>query len=190
MKLYYESELYHHGVKGMKWGKRKAQARADYKHARRKALDDFYKKVDPLEENYEWGHKDGHGGLSKEARAGINKADKEYKSAVNKAKADYKQAKANIKADKKEFKSDVKALNKNRGSLLATPNKDGSVNIQSMSELIKDGIKTRKGKEYLDQVVKKANRQQKVRAISAATIAIGSAALGMYLSGKYSGIMD
>ena len=41
--IYYNGELYHHGVKGMKWGRRKAkqEARDNYKSTIKKAKEDY-----------------------------------------------------------------------------------------------------------------------------------------------------
>lgn len=156
MNLYYETELYHYGIPGMKWGKRKAQARADYKSARRKALGDYYDKVDPLEKDFDWTKKDG--GLSNKAKAGIAKADKEYKTAINKAKSDYKTAKANIKAEKKAYEKE---------QLIAHPYKEigkqakkqilaGS--IVSITGTVAGALLVRKGHDYAGTLLKEGSK--------------------------------
>lgn len=102
-------ELMHYGVMGMKWGVRRAkkEARANYKAARRKALDDFYKVADPIDDKYDFSDfGKGGKGYSKEDKAAMDKADADYKSAIKKAKADYKNAKQQAKNTANKYHSD------------------------------------------------------------------------------------
>lgn len=105
----YENELYHHGVKGMRWGHRKAQpvsgsrgrmqsAKADYKSAKKTYNKSFNKAY-----NYSGRHPISQF-VGKKAKAESDaRWDQAYKDAerMNSAKSAYKSAKKNAKTEKK-----------------------------------------------------------------------------------------
>lgn len=91
----YSNELYHYGVKGMKWGVRRAQrkeARSAYRSAKDKAFRKYERDIHDIEKGYKRGQM-----LSKKDQAREAAVEKRYSSDVAKAKSDYKQAKQNIK---------------------------------------------------------------------------------------------
>lgn len=86
------NELYHHGVKGMRWGHRKAQiqiAKMNYKNAKKKAFDKYEKSIENIEKSYKRGQN-----LSDEDINRETKVELDYKNEISKAKADYKNARA------------------------------------------------------------------------------------------------
>lgn len=109
----YTNELYHYGVKGMKWGHRKkyynsdgslnklGQARQNYKTANKdysKAFKKSYKysQNHPISQNFGKGKK----------KSDRLWSDTSYKAEVaNKAQADYKQAKKDYKSEKRAAKN-------------------------------------------------------------------------------------
>lgn len=105
-------ELYHHGVKGMKWGQRKRQGRSVYKSARSKAFSKYEREIDSIEKKYKIGQNLSKKDLAREARA-----EARYQRDVSAAKAKYKSEKQAIKAEKRantKFTKDnvKKAVNK------------------------------------------------------------------------------
>lgn len=114
MSNYYvtNGELYHHGVKGMKWGVRKKQYNKDFnkasKYSRRHPISQYISKTARAESDKRWDRAIASAGKSNEtARA--------YKN----AKAEYKQTR---KQGKSEFKTFRKIVSSSRstGAKLAT----------------------------------------------------------------------
>ena len=102
---YYDNELYHYGIPGMKWGHRKAQSlsseRSRYKSAKAayKTANRAYSKSFNKAYNYSSTHpisQWGHGHKRTEADRLWTDADNKAKQA-NKAKSEYKQAKKDYK---------------------------------------------------------------------------------------------
>jgi len=102
--------LYHHGIKGMRWGVRryqnkdgsltpagkKRQAKQDYRNAKDSAFAKYEKSIGSIEKGYKRGQM-----LSKKDQAREEAAENEYNKAAAKAKSDYKKAKADIKSEKR-----------------------------------------------------------------------------------------
>lgn len=126
---YYPEELYHHGVKGMKWGVRrfrnkdgsltsagrkrygdeatsgpvntsKKQRRSDAKAAYRRATSNAFSKYEKEIADIEKSYKRGQN-LSKTDLARQDKAESNYQKSVSKAKNDYKQFKRTERANAK-----------------------------------------------------------------------------------------
>lgn len=120
----YDDELMHYGVKGMRWGHRKAapttsygNARAEYKAAKkaynkawnrasgysgRHAIGQYVNKNKKAESNRRWDDAMKKGDALNRAEANYKKAKQERKQAISSAKSTYKSAK---KAYNKSFNS-------------------------------------------------------------------------------------
>lgn len=179
-------ELYHYGVKGMKWGKRKkyynsdgslnkvGKARQAYKTAQKKANkaanERALKQLNPF---YGMGIQ------------GIKKAqgyDKRVNDAAVKAmnaKVDYKKAKAKNgkKAEKAEFKTYRNEMRKTgiRGSMADTTNSGQSTRIYNE-------IKSKKGTAYANRVEKSVQNQAIATVAVSAVAALGSAVVSAMLN--------
>jgi hypothetical protein len=107
----YNAELYHYGVKGMKWGHRKAQPQSDlqkarsnvkaankaynksyndaYRYSRRHAISQYTNKNRQKESDLRWDK------AMSDARA-VNTAKKEYKQIKSQKKAEFTSARQNV----------------------------------------------------------------------------------------------
>lgn len=102
----YNNELYHYGVKGMKWGHRRArmqEARSAYRSAKNRAFSKYEKDIHGIEKGYKRGQM-----LSKKDQAREAAVEKRYSSDVARAKSNYKQAKQQIRSDFKTAKTERK----------------------------------------------------------------------------------
>lgn len=179
--IIFTDELYHHGIKGQKWGHRKYQnpdgsltaagkARYDVKEAKReyrRARKDFRKARGVL------GLKSTFSPTkySKAADALYTAREKKLNVLDKKAKRD------SLKSDKKEFKRYVKAMDRTgrRGSV---------ADYGGRSKELYDHIAKTKGKSYADKVEKKVGQKQVKRIVTSGAIAAGSAAAALYLKKK------
>jgi hypothetical protein len=91
-------ELYHHGVKGMRWGVRKDRQaiKGDYKMRNKKASSEYERTVAGIKKKYKNGEP-----LSKEDQAKLSSAEKRYKATLSNNKAKYKKEKASAKAEER-----------------------------------------------------------------------------------------
>lgn len=92
----YEYELYHYGVKGMKWGVRRARlksAKQLYRDRKNQAFSEYEREINDIERSYKRGQNLSKADLDREQAA-----DKKYADAVAKAKSDYEITKKGIKS--------------------------------------------------------------------------------------------
>ena len=171
-KYYNPTELYHYGVKGMKWGHRKsnpavADARQNYKTAKKDLR--TAARIQRKTANTAFGMK----GLQKfrSAEADTQKADLKALD----AKAKYKAAKSK-NAEKAELKTYVREMRKTGLPGSATDRMRGG-----RSTRIYDDLVAKKGQAYADKVAKKVQNQSVAALATAATVTVGSAFISVYL---------
>jgi len=168
-----ESELYHYGVPGMKWGQRKAayaseknayrQAKKDYKAARKELRRSGYTAV-------------GIKGLGK-YNAVRKKADAAELNMID-AKAKYKAAKSK-NSEKAEFNTYRKAMQKS--GLVGSGADDMS---GGRSTKLYAHIKATKGKAYADKVQKKVEKVAIRNLVGTVVVATGAAVVGGILEAR------
>lgn len=175
--------LFHHGIKGQKWGKRRYQnedgsltpsgkARYGYEtvgnRRHTKAANAAQRDADNLRKS----------GYKTEADAVQKVADKHrQKAAASQEKYDQKQA---AKAERKQFKADVKDF-KRRGFDIDYTVENGQFNITKVRNSKGQEI----GRDYAERVMKEARKQYLTEFAVSATVAAGAAFATSYLS-RYS----
>lgn len=178
-------ELYHYGVKGMKWGQHKyyndngslnslGKARKDYKDAKK----GYKQSVKEYRKKAGWGI-----GIK-----GIQKA-KSYEGKVNdadmkllNAKAKYNAAKKGDnkeKAQKAEFETYRKAMQKSgiRDSISDTQSRGRSTRIYN-------SVKAQKGKAYADRMEKSVQNRAVGTLVVTAVVGVGMMAVSAYLENR------
>lgn len=152
--IIYNGELYHYGVKGMKWGRRRA-ARKTYKNAKNKAFSKYEREINDIEKGYKRGQM-----LSKNDQAREARAESNYKKAVAKAKSDYKQAKKEYKqSDEYKQQADArKAAAKKvaKGVAVAAAVLGTAYASKKVSDVVKDK-KAAKGRAMAEAAMRKRN---------------------------------
>lgn len=186
MEREYELELYHYGVKGMKWGVRKkyynddgslnerGQARQAYKDAR-KATRTAKREL----------RRAGRTAFGAKGLANYKSAEKKANAAAMKeldAKANYKSKMARNEkaAAKAEFKTYKKALRKN-----GLPGSISDDQSKGQSTRIYNNLKAKKGKVYADKVVSRLEKELMAEIAVSTAVAIGASmapAIAMSLS--------
>lgn len=172
MIVYETNYLAHHGVKGMKWGVRKerervSEARQAYKQARKDASK-TYRKAGLIVKN------------PSDPRV---KAAKKATQKVTNAELNYIRSKANLakakRGEKGEIRSYARSMQKS-----GAPGSVRDYQYSNRSTNIYNDIKKRKGKAYADKVFQKSKNQALTSAAIAGSIAIGAAALDIYLASR------
>lgn len=153
-----DDELYHHGVKGMKWGVRKKPDPAKERYQKAKAT---YKKArKDYRNNVGFGF--GVKGIAKATKA---------QNKLNKAEMDFVSEKARYKAtksEKAEFKTYLKEMRKSGlvGSAADASSGGRSTNLYNR-------IKQDKGKKYADAVQKKLEKQVIGELVGGVAVGVG-----------------
>lgn len=175
MSQYYNDEIMHYGVKGMRWGHRKkyynddgslnarGQARQDYKDARkatRQANREFKRSSYTAI---------GMKGLDKYRSAEKNAHDAALRELDAKAKYNASKQKTQAKADKAELKTYAKAMAKTGLAGSYNDTKSGG-----KSSRIYDNLQATKGKEYADRVAKRVQNRAFATIATAAVVTVGS----------------
>lgn len=156
----YNNELYHYGIKGMRWGHRKPQSYINAKKARRKA----FKEYDEATRGF---NSFGIDGIKR-----ANKAEQKYINADLKFASErvkYKTNKARNK-EKAELKEYTKQLGKS-----GLPGSAYDRAAGGRSTKLYDQISREKGKKYADKVVKKLQRKQVAALVGSGVALLGAA---------------
>jgi hypothetical protein len=177
-------ELYHAGVKGMKWGVRRWQnedgsltpaGKARYKYNDTKTERKSAEKDERRAARRGWGMK----GIQRYEAAKDKANDARTNETFAKAKLNAAKAKDDAKAEKAEFKTYVKAMSKE-----GLP--DSAADYRGNSKNLYVNLKKRKGQEYADKVAKKVENQALASFIVGSTVAVGAAVAEAIIFAKYS----
>ena len=172
----YSNELYHYGVKGMKWGVRRYQNADGSLNAAGRARQTYKDSKKELKTARKELRKSGGFGMN--AIRKYESAEKKYNDASMKtldAKAQYKAAKSK-NAEKAEFKTYVNEMKK--GGL---PGSGYDRANGGRSKLVYDNLAAKKGEAYADKVAKKVQNQLVTSVAVAAVAAVGSSVVSVLL---------
>ena len=159
-------ELYHYGVPGMKWGRRKSNPALDrYKTAKKTY------RTEIKDARKQYGHGVGIKGIAKANKA-IAKADKAEMEFISE-KAKYKAS----KSAKKERNTYVKEMTK---SGLPGSAKDNY--MRNRSTRLYNSIKAEKGKKYADDIMKKTQNRTVGALAATAAFTVGTMVVTTILS--------
>ncbi len=181
----YENELYHHGVKGMKWGQRKKyQSSNGGLNSLGKARKSYEAAKTNQKQAKKTFRKNRGSGIGVEGIAKYQKAQTAYnKASMNtlSAKAKYNAAKTKTKtkADKAEFNTYRKAMQRT-----GLPGSVYDVQSGGQSTLIYNKVKAEKGKAYADKVSKKVQNRAYAQLAASTAVSVGSMAVATYLEYK------
>lgn len=174
--IYNNGELYHYGVKGMKWGHRKKDSYAA-RRVRGHAGPGLYvgnkRKIEGYKRDLQRLDNGEHLsiGIGKKRQAAYDARDRK---ALEKgiAKAEAKEAK---KAEKKQFKQDLKefrSATKNPYADLYDPSGIYIGRVDTVT-YTSNKIRTEKGEEYCNRIIEASNRR--TRAYNTAVLTVGAA---------------
>lgn len=149
--IVYSDELYHHGVKGMRWGHRKKQ----YYEAKQRER--AIRRETSLVRKY--------GSEAEQQHGRTRYANAVARTVLAKGRLKRESTTDAKKADARERKAYVKAMEKHgvKGSLYDAADGKGSA--------IYDALKKEKGKKYADEIQKKADKRLKSKAVGSAIVA-------------------
>ena len=170
-----ESELYHYGVPGMKWGQRKA-AYASEKNAYKKSVKAYKNARKDMRKAAS-----GFGGFGIKGIANVAAKEKKVNKAelaMIDAKAKYKGAKSK---DSKKAEFNVYRKEMQKTGLV---NSYADRSSGGRSGRIYDRIKETKGKAYADKVQKKVQNVGIAQFATAATVGVGLAVVNGILQAK------
>lgn len=172
-----ETELYHYGVKGMKWGVRRKQLRQTYRAATNKAFARYERDIAAIEKPYKRGQNLSDRDMQRQAAA-----EKRYSEAVAKAKADYKTGKKALKAEKKKFKSDLKDLR--AGRIMEYTETDVGRDRITTKKTYYDRHGKRLSKDYADKLIAASDARTMRQIVGSAVVGTGIIAVQGLLAGR------
>lgn len=181
----YENELYHYGVKGMKWGQRKKyQSSNGGLNSLGKARKNYEVSKTNQKQARKAFRKNSGSGIGFEGINRYQKAQTAYNNAefnTLSAKAKYKAAKAKSekKANKAEFNTYRKAMQRT-----GLPGSAYDTQSGGKSTLIYNKVKAEKGKAYADKVAKKVQNRAYAQIAAGMAVAVGSTVVSMYLQDR------